>query len=127
MSIVYLAVWKSGTIYIGQTTGPLVRLTKRYVSYANSKRKTKRLSEMECRLYGTPVFRILETCSPNKLDEREQYWIGVYSCYPNCLNCAGRAPTYEAMWEAAHWAKMAEWEAGREERIQARILELLKL
>lgn len=127
MSIVYLAVWKSGTIYIGQTTADLERLTKRYGSYAKSKRKTKRLSEMECRRHGAPVFHILETCSPNKLNEREQYWIGVYSCYPNCLNGTYKyAPNLDAQWNAAHWKAIQEWEAGREERIWARTLELLR-
>jgi hypothetical protein len=86
MPIIYLAVWPNGNTYIGQTISNLERLTKRYAGYARSKRKTKRASEMACRLYGEPVFHILETCSPNKLDEREQYWIGVYTTYPGCLN-----------------------------------------
>lgn len=127
MSLIYLAYWKDATIYVGQTTTDLVRLAKRYGSYTKSKRKTKRLSEMACRLHGHPTFRVLETCSPAMLNEREQYWIGVYSCYPKNLNVTHKVyqPSVMSAEDKAAARMLAEWEEGKQARFEARVLELL--
>lgn len=124
MPFIYQAVWKNGYVYIGQTLGDMERLTKRYASYAKSKRKTNRPSEMACRLHGLPTFYVLETCSPTELDEREQYWIRWHAGYQDwCLNV--RQLTTARDKEAARM--LVDWEEDRERRFQARVLQLLAL
>jgi hypothetical protein len=120
MAFVYLATWSNGAVYVGQTFNSMALLETRYGGYSHSKRKTKRPSEMACRLYGIPTLQVLETCKRAELSIREAYWIGVYSDEPSCLNQvtprSGQIPWPE---------RIAAWNRKREERLAARISELL--
>lgn len=87
MSFVYLAVYADGTSYVGQTAGTFEQLEKRYQAYAK-KAKARRPSEQACFALGMPVLGIIEYCPPEKLNEREQYWIAAHRQDGKNLNIA---------------------------------------
>lgn len=119
MSFVYLAVYADGSSYVGQTNGTMKNLESRYAAYAK-KQHNHRPSEQACFALGMPALGVIEDCPPEKLDERERYWIAKHSQDGPNLNIAGFGYT------ATPEGKMlAKWEAEREERYQRRVLELV--
>ena len=118
MPFVYQAVFQNGAIYVGQTTGTLAGLRARYKAYTNSRRPTKRPSEVACRLYGTPKLYILEECAPDELDARELYWI----ChFESPLNVRGW-PNIEI---SAAYKSMYEYVELAEHRLEGRLAKAL--
>ena len=77
MSFVYLAVYSDGSSYVGQTLNSFEMLEKRYQHYEVKARK-RRPSEQACFALGMPALGVLEYCPPEKLDERERYWIATH-------------------------------------------------
>lgn len=104
MPFIYLAVWKTGTTYVGQTLGTLWQLKARYRRYCH--KPSERPSEALCFAHGMPTLKILEECPAEKLDAREGYWMIVY---PSSTN---RQP--------AHLTK------AKQDRLNARIEQLLR-
>lgn len=88
MSFIYLAVFNDGSAYVGQTTGSFEQLEKRYRSY--TRRLTMKRSPVQrlCGKLGMPTLGVLEHVSPEKLDEREQYWIAAHRQEGKTLNVA---------------------------------------
>ena len=119
MSFVYLAVYADGTSYVGQTTIGFDMLEYRYQQYAK-KAKSRRPSEQACFALGMPALGVIEYCPPEKLDERERYWIGIHNKDGPNLNMAGF--DYE---QTPEGKMLAKWEAERDERFQRRVLELV--
>lgn len=73
MSFIYLAVYSDGSSYVGQTINDFEQLERRYSAY--TRRPNVRPSEQACFALGMPALGVIEYCPPEKLDEREQYWI----------------------------------------------------
>lgn len=88
MSFIYLAVFTDGAVYVGQTTGSFEQLEKRYRSY--TQRLTMKRSPVQrlCGKLGMPTLGVLEHVSPEKLDEREKYWIAAHRQEGRTLNVA---------------------------------------
>jgi len=79
-------------IYIGQS----LDIERRYKDHINrAKNNFKSNSEYDSplhraiRKYGIEnfIFEIIEECSKEQLNEREQYWIAFYNSYNNGYNC----------------------------------------
>ena len=77
MSFIYLAVFADGTSYVGQTTTSFKQLEVRYEDYTKKERH-RRPSEQACFALGMPALGVIEYCSPEKLNEREKYWIAMH-------------------------------------------------
>lgn len=77
MSFIYMVIYDDGTGYVGQTTGTREQLVARYRGYA-TKAEARRPSEKAVFALGMPAIGVLEYCPPEKLNERETYWIEHY-------------------------------------------------
>lgn len=88
MSFVYLAVFADGTSYVGQTINDFEQLEARYKSYTKRARRL-RPSEQACFALGMPALGVIEYCPPEKLNEREKYWIAKHRQDGENLNVAG--------------------------------------
>ena len=95
MTLIYLAVWSNGSVYVGQTVNGMKGLAKRYRCYYNQKhyktynarvKAVKRPSQLACQIHGMPMLIILEECLNKDAYAREQYWIGFYAGKANSLN-----------------------------------------
>ena len=87
MSFVYLAVYADGSSYVGQTIGTMKTLEARYKAYTK-KNKARRASERATFALGMPALGVIEYCPPEKLDEREKYWIAMHRQDGSNLNIA---------------------------------------
>ena len=85
MSFIYLAVYADNTCYVGQTRKTFKQLEARYQRYAK-KQRSRRPSEQACFALGMPALGVIEYCPPEKLDERERYWIAMHRQDSRCLN-----------------------------------------
>ena len=121
MSFIYLAVYADGSSYVGQTIGTMKQLEYRYKAYAK-KAKAHRPSERACFALGMPALGVIEYCPPEKLNEREQYWIAMHVQEGKNHNQAHTIPDEERYRERR---MLAKWEEEREERFQRRVLELV--
>ena len=87
MSFIYLAVYADNTCYVGQTINTFEELERRYQAY--TKRPHHRPSEQACFALGMPALGVIEYCPPEKLDEREKYWIAQHAACSETLNLTG--------------------------------------
>lgn len=87
MSFVYLAVFADGSSYVGQTINSFEQLEIRYQNHAK-KARSRRPSEQACFALGMPALGVIEYCPPEKLDEREKYWIAMHRQDGKNLNVA---------------------------------------
>ena len=87
MSFIYLAVYADNTCYVGQTTGEFEALEMRYRKYTK-KAQRLRPSEQAAFALGMPALGVIEYCPPEKLDERERYWIVMHRQDSKVLNVA---------------------------------------
>ena len=88
MSFIYLAVYSDGTSYVGQTTNTFEGLEKRYASYTKKNTMKRSPAQRACFALGMPALGVIEYCPPEKLDERERYWIEVHRQDGKNLNVA---------------------------------------
>lgn len=116
MSFIYLAVYSDGTSYVGQTLNSFEMLEKRYQHY-EKKAKSRRPSEQACFALGMPALGVIEYCPPEKLDEREKYWIAAHWRDGKNLNIdwGGCAPTKEERQlrklEVQRWKRLRRMES----------------
>jgi len=81
---IYKIINSEGSVYIGQSKNILGR----FDFYKKVKCKNQFLLLESLRKYGwfNHKFEVIEECSPNKLNIREEYWIKYYSKTSNSLN-----------------------------------------
>ena len=74
----------NGMIYIGQSVRIERRFQEHIMQSHNSQQIDKAINELGVENF---IFNIIEQCSIEQLDERENYWISFYQClYPNGYN-----------------------------------------
>ena len=74
----------NGMIYIGQSVRIERRFQEHIMQSHNSQQIDKAINELGVENF---TFNIIEQCSIEQLDERENYWISFYQClYPNGYN-----------------------------------------
>lgn len=86
-TLIYLAVFADGSSYVGQTGQGLDMIEHRYRGYTK-KQRNLRPSEQACFALGMPALGVIEYCPPEKLDERERYWIEMHRQEGPNLNVA---------------------------------------
>ena len=76
---------QSGKVYVGQSVNIERRRQSHYwPSHAEQKSPFDKILQAYPDLF---IFEIIEECSADLLDEREQYWIKYYNSYYNGYNC----------------------------------------
>ena len=115
MSFIYLAVYSDGTSYVGQTINTFEMLEGRYKSY-EKKAKSRRPSEQACFALGMPALGVIEYCPPEKLDERERYWIASHRGDGRNLNASDGGTS-----QKAHEAKRQRSEADKLRRMESKL------
>ena len=95
MPFIYLATFKDGSIYVGQTRNDMDCLTKRYASYAKPTGMKRAPVQRICREKGMPKLTVLAECAIIELDFLERYWIAVYRQTGQSLNVASGGFTYQ--------------------------------
>lgn len=87
-SVIYLISWTNNPyFYIGQTQS----LKKRWNRHINLlKKKTHPNPKLQnvYNKWGEPQFHIIEECSIEELNEREQFYLNLLFDDPNCVNLA---------------------------------------
>ena len=86
MTSIYVITWINNSyFYIGQSKDFYVRKRSHLSRLKNRKHKNKKLQNVFNK-YGEPQFHIIEECSIEELDEREQFYLDLLFDEPNCLN-----------------------------------------
>ena len=76
---------ENGKVYIGQSVNVESRIQSNYwPSHAEQRTHFDRLLQAHPDLFTS---EIIEECSADLLDEREQYWIKYYNSYYNGYKC----------------------------------------
>ena len=94
MAFVYLAVFADGTSYVGQTINDFEQLEARYKAYTKKNIRAQP-SRQACFALGMPALGVIEYCPPEKLNEREKYWIRVHRQDGKHLNVADGGGNYQ--------------------------------
>lgn len=85
-------------LYVGQTVQTLKKRFNGHCCYSKSDRSDNMLIKRAIHKYGRDKFHIalLEECSQDKMNEREEYWISFYDSYNKGYNLTkgGQASNY---------------------------------
>lgn len=99
---------KTGQIYIGQSKN----IERRFVQHCNLNPV-----DVDIAIQGVNdfVFSIIEETTPDKLNEREKYWIEYYNTYENEHHYNASAGAGYTLWETVycHYNKTAMYNKGR--------------
>jgi group I intron endonuclease len=84
MTGIYKITNPEGQIYVGQS----LDINKRFNDYKGHYCKGQVLLYLSLKKYGWfyHIFEIIEECSEDQLNIKEQYWINYYNCILNGLN-----------------------------------------
>lgn len=88
MPVIYIINWiNNNYFYVGQTKNIKQRENKHLYRMKKNKHENSRIQNVYNK-YGEPQFHIIEECSIEELNEREQFYLDLLFDEPDCLNLA---------------------------------------